>query len=259
MKTLGMGLILPLGALLASTYLFRDPRAFDLLPALYYRGIDQLHSLYLGIACFTPISISPLAITWFLCHKLDPMNPNRAIFEPLTLLEDLLEDLQKNKIFYYVGMILCFISCGLCVVFLVLGLFMKNVVGFYFAIPFGSLLCLAFPILLPSMWVLIFGLGSVIYIGGGYFRTSPETRSSESCFFMPCSPQSIKDEDQMYALLAGIFLFVGLEVFPPAFRRLRQWYRDNRLFVQMVEGALRQFEMGRRGTATSEAIDLEDV
>jgi len=76
---------------------------------------------------------------------------------------------------------------------------------------------------------------------------------------MPCSPQSVKDEDQIYALLAGVFLFVGLEVFPPAFKRLRRWYTDNLLFVQMVEGALRQFEMRRRGTTPTEDIDLVTV
>ena len=258
MKTLGVGLILPLGALLASTYLFRDPRASDQLPALYYQGmetVDQFHSFYLILACLTPIMFSPLAITWFLSHKLDSSDPTRATIEPTLLLEDL----PKNKIFYFVGMVLCFSSCGLFIVFLVLGLGMNNLVGFYFAIPFFSLVCLAFPTLLPSVWVYFLGTGSVSYIWKGYFRRSSETRISQSCIFMPCSPQSIKDEDQIYALLAGIFLFVGLEVFPPAFRRLRQWYRDNRLFVQMVEGALRQFEMRRRGTATSEAIDLEDV
>jgi hypothetical protein len=255
MKTLGMGLILPLGALLASISLFRDPRAFDLLPALYYRGMEQIHSFYLNIACLTPILFFPLAIRWFLSHKLDSSDPVRAIFEPKLLLEGLPE----NKIFDYVEAILSFISCSLFMVFLVLGLGMNNLVWFYCAIPVFSLLCLAFPILLPVVWISYLGTGSVFYIWKGYVRRLPETRISESCFFMPCSPQSIKDEDQIYALLAGIFLFVGLEVFPPAFRRLRQWYRDNGLFVQMVEGALRQFEMRRRGTATSEAIDLEDV
>jgi hypothetical protein len=255
MKTLGVGLILPLGALLASTYLFRDPRAFNLLPALYYRGMEQIHSFYLDIACLTPILFSPLAITWFLSHKLDSSDPTRAIFEPILLLDGL----PDNKIFDYVGAILSSISCGLFIVFIVLGLGMNNLVGFYFAIPVFSFLCLGLPILLPVVWVSFLGTGSVFYIWKGYFRRSPETWISESCFFMPCSPQSIKDEDQIYALLAGIFLFVGLEAFPPAFKRLRQWYRDNRLFVQMVEDALRQFEMRRRGTATSEAIDLEDV
>ena len=202
-----------------------------------------------------PYFVLPLAITWFLSHKLDSSDPTRAIFWPILLLEYLPE----NNIFNYVGLILCFSSCGLFIVFLVLGLDMNNLVGFYFAIPFFSLLCLAFPMLLPAAGVWVLSTSALFYIWDVCYRRSSETMISESCFFMPCSPQSIKDEDQIYALLAGIFLCVGLEVFPPAFRRLRQWYRDNRLFVQMVEGALRQFEMRRRGTATSEAIDLEDA
>jgi hypothetical protein len=247
MKTLGMGLILPLGALLASTYLFRylqdGDMALDILPALYYRGLGQIHYFYLVLACLTPILLSPPAIMWFICHKLESIDPTGAILEPYLLLEDL----SKNNIIYYVGTIFCFGSCGLFIVFLVLGLGMNNLVGFYFAIPFLSFLSLAMPFLLPAGWVSFLGTGPVSYIWNGYFRRNPETRISESCFFMPCSPQSIKDEDQIYSLLAGIFLFVGLEVFPPAFRRLRQWYRDNRLFVQMVGATLSQVEMRRRG------------
>ena len=241
MKTLGLGLILPLGALLASTYLFRylqdGNMALDLLPAFYYRGLDQIHSFYFVIACLTPILLSPLAIMWFMSHKLD-------LLEPHLLLEDLL----KNKIFYYVVTIFFFGSYGLFIVFFVLGLGMNNLVGFYFAIPFLSFPCLAMLFFLPLVWVIFLGTGSVSYIWNGYFCRNPEARISESCFFMPCSPQSIKDEDQIYALLAGIFLFVGLEVFPSAFRRLRQWYRDNRLFVQMVGATISQVEIRRRGS-----------
>jgi hypothetical protein len=58
----------------------------------------------------------------------------------------------------------------------------------------------------------------------------------QSCFFMPCSPQSIKNEDYIYHLLAGALLFAGLEILPPAFRYLRRRYRENRLLFGMSPG-----------------------
>lgn len=35
-----------------------------------------------------------------------------------------------------------------------------------------------------------------------------EDRDPKSCFFVPCAPQSIYEEDQLYSLLMGIILFV---------------------------------------------------
>jgi len=96
-------------------------------------------------------------------------------------------------------------------------------------------------------------IGSAFYVWEGYFHRNPKTQVSESCFFMPCSPQSIKDDDQIYALLAGVFLFVGLEGLPPAFKYLRRRYRETRRFVQLVERTLREFEMRRIVRARPEA------
>lgn len=76
------------------------------------------------------------------------------------------------------------------------------------------------PYLFFLLWILVPIVGSANYVWTGYFRRNPKTWGSESCFFMPCSPQSIKDEDQIYALLASLFLFIGLEGLPPALKYL---------------------------------------
>jgi len=50
-------------------------------------------------------------------------------------------------------------------------------------------------------------LSTVFYVYKAYLRH--EADPSMSCFLMPCSPQSIKDEDQIWSLFAGLFSFVA--------------------------------------------------
>ncbi|CZR60566.1 uncharacterized protein PAC_10462 [Phialocephala subalpina] len=245
MWTFIIGLILPLIALLASTYLFHPlqngDKAFRLLPALYERGVDGcFHDLNLIIASLMPVWLALLGMLWFIYRDSDPC---QAISEGF-----IIRGPSRSKIFLCLLTIYTSVSCGLFVVFLVVGLGMRNTVGLWYALPFLSLICFCVPWFLPSILggVILFSAGK--YIWDGYLRRNHETWISESCFFMPCSPQSIKDEDQIYALLADVFLFVGFEVAPPLFKYLRKRYRENRRLVQILEGARRQFEMRRMGT-----------
>jgi hypothetical protein len=52
-------------------------------------------------------------------------------------------------------------------------------------------------------------------------------KRSQSCFFMPCAPQSIQEEDQKAALFAGLFHFVA--------QKLRNQYQDCAVFGNHVE------------------------
>lgn len=98
---------------------------------------------------------------------------------------------------------------------------------------------------LPVVWMYYIPGSIIAYIFKGYFLLGSSV--SESCFFMPCAPQNMKDDDQLYALLAG-FVALGIEIAPPMIKRLRKEFRERRTFVQAVEGRLRQFEMRKTGS-----------
>jgi hypothetical protein len=98
------------------------------------------------------------------------------------------------------------------------------------------------------MWIMFFPGSAVVYDFKEYLHLGSNV--SESCFFMPCAPQSISDEDQMYALLAGLFCLFGFEVLPPLFKEMRKRYKDRRSFVREVEARMRELEMRRRTAAT---------
>ncbi|KAF8846821.1 hypothetical protein BDZ45DRAFT_699692 [Acephala macrosclerotiorum] len=213
MRTMIVGLVLPLIALLATTCLFhRLPNgdmAFRLLPALY------------------------------------------AMVEK----DVVIDDLMKRKILSKIMTVYVYISCAalLIVVFVfIAGMKSKN--WFWLAFrPLFSRSAFVLPWFIPFLLAAFIGICGGYYVWDGYLRRNSESWITESCYFMPCSPQSIKDEDQPYALLAGVFLFVGFEAAPPLFKYLQRRYRENRRFVQMVEGALRQFEMRRIGPPRQEA------
>jgi hypothetical protein len=60
---------------------------------------------------------------------------------------------------------------------------------------------------------------------------------------MPCAPQSINEEDQLFALFASLLLFVGWEVIPILVNEFRKRYRDPREFVRDMEERMRDLEM----------------
>jgi hypothetical protein len=62
---------------------------------------------------------------------------------------------------------------------------------------------------------------------------------------MPCAPQSIKEEDQLFALIAGLLLFVGWEILPVVRYEFKKRYRDRKAFVQDVELRMRQLQTRR--------------
>jgi hypothetical protein len=61
-----------------------------------------------------------------------------------------------------------------------------------------------------------------------FFYILRGTKVSESCFLMPCAPQSIHDWDQAFSLTAGLIILVFTEIVPGVrkvvrlFKRLRE-------------------------------------
>ena len=61
-----------------------------------------------------------------------------------------------------------------------------------------------------SMFFIVYPIGTIYY----FFYILFGTPISESCFFMPCAPQSINDWDQAFSLTAGLILLICTEVVP---------------------------------------------
>jgi len=76
------------------------------------------------------------------------------------------------------------------------------------------------------------GIVATFYVFKGYLLSGPV--HSESCFFMPCAPQSISDTDQAGALFLGIALFIGVEVSPPLYGMLKHKYREDEGFRRVI-------------------------
>jgi hypothetical protein len=98
-------------------------------------------------------------------------------------------------------------------------------------------------------------LSTVVYVYKAYLRH--EADPSKSCFLMPCSPQSIKDEDQVWSLFAGLFSFVASEVIMPMYKEFQRRSGEEKEFVESVEGAFRQ-DRDRR-SAPEHATGIHDA
>jgi hypothetical protein len=108
-----------------------------------------------------------------------------------------------------------------------------------------------------GLWVVNPGL----YIYKAYLRHDADP--SMSCFLMPCSPQSIKDEDQVWSVFAGLFSFVACEVIVPAYKEFKRRSREEKEFVKSVEGALKQ-DRERRSvpehtSGVDDAVELAEL
>jgi hypothetical protein len=98
-------------------------------------------------------------------------------------------------------------------------------------------------LVIPLWWILCVGVCVTYYAVRAYMTRG--VKASESCFFMPCAPQSIKEEDQLFALIAGLLLFVGWEILPVVRYEFKKRYRDRKAFVQDVELRMRQLQTRR--------------
>ncbi|KAN0110801.1 hypothetical protein V8E51_007188 [Hyaloscypha variabilis] len=233
--TLITGLILPSIALLASAYLFHPLQnyqaASELLPVLYWRGMDNsLHYVLFYIASLTSVVLFPIIILWIKHCNPDPHWQYRTSSFDFGLSPE-------DRDIICLGVVYLVVSVA---TFITILIFHPEIFIFYHPM----LLCLIITVLLAFnvpyvfffVWILIYTVGSAIYVWKGYLCRNPKTWGSESCFFMPCSPQSIKDEDQMNALLAGLFLFVGLEGVPLVLKYLRRRYRETGFLFRWSRG-----------------------
>jgi len=81
------------------------------------------------------------------------------------------------------------------------------------------------------------------------------TPISESCFFMPCAPQSIKDWDQAFSLTAALILLICTEVIPNIVVSAQMEYQGLNNTQDGTEGVT----LGVLGAAEHGEIDVEDA
>jgi hypothetical protein len=246
-RMLVVGMVLPLVALTATAFgpiLARlDGHAINSFPALYWKGMrEDTHSTVIKLyVTATPILLIAPAVG-YLYKEYDSIFPRRLKTIFTIIKEVAVSDAADLALTLYI-----LLSLVTLLVSVLLSLVKNDEAYLWGMAPF---LLLFSPIILVSgpiaCLVLIPG-NTIVYIFEGYLGLG--SNASESCFFMPCAPQTIKEEDQLYALLAGLFA-LGYELALPLYKKLRQGYRERRLFVQDVEGRLRQFEM-RRTTAAA--------
>jgi hypothetical protein len=245
-RMLIVGLVLPLIALTATIFgpVFTGlgGSALNLFPALYWIGMgDELHGITVMLAAATFILVLAPLIGALVFQERNTLFPRWVKTTVSTIKEIVNSDAAGMAFGLYV--VFSFVTL---VVSVILCISKNDEVYLWGMSPF---LILFSPILLitgPMGWLVVIPGSIVVYLFKGYLHFGSNV--SESCFFMQCAPQSIKEEDQLYALLAGLFA-LGYEIAPHAFKKLRDRYRERRLFFQQVEERLEQSEMRRRAAA----------
>lgn len=161
------------------------------VPALYWRGMDaDDHSLYLQVSCSIGawyLITALLGALYILLQVLrDP--PRNTSKQLATSLHDL-----QSCISTYIGRsIKTLISLGIFLIIL-----------FATILPFSVLAYAAHAYYFPPAILFM----SACYVVRAYLTLGPA--SAQSCFFMPCTPQSVLDSDQAFTLLGGLVTLFG--------------------------------------------------
>jgi hypothetical protein len=235
LRTLILGLIIPSLALLRSI----RPAGDSSVPALYWHGIDDPeHRFHVFLAGSTAIYIIPLSV--FLIYSRD-----------ISLLPEMVSGMLENAIpwatlwqkleIVWIG--LCVLGFPLGMVSLIMAEHTDNYNWAFGLAGFLPFVASWLVFILPGCWITGLGFFVTSYTFRAYATRS--VKASKSCFFMPCAPQSIKEEDQVFALFAGLLLFVGWEVLPVLTKQFKKRYRYRKEFVQDVENRMRQLQMRR--------------
>jgi hypothetical protein len=120
------------------------------------------------------------------------------------------------------------------------------------------LLALWFMFMLGIASLNLLFINSVEYVYKAYLQR--DTDHSMSSFFMPCSPQSIKDEDRVWSVFAGLFSLLACEVIIPVYKEFqRRRPREEKTFVDSVESAIRQGQGGRYTSGADDVVELTDL
>ena len=226
--TLLIGLVFPSIALCVALFTMLQYE----IPALYWKGMEMdEHSVELRTACAVGL--------WCLACAL--FGGFTAVYRTLP------ERLRVNIELVWNSMrpgyiIVAVTACH--IVWFILLMITKSMIAFLILVPCLPVYVVAFLGIFPAFALFSLGFSCMNYVANAY---APWTKASpsQSCFFMPCSPQPLSDSDQAYALLAGLVLFFGAEIAPGVLKKFREKRKSKRLFEQEVQRRI-GVEMARR-------------
>lgn len=239
--TLFLGMMLPSLALMHSVALIRTMN----VPALYWYGMHSgAYDLNLVVAAGTPYYIMPFSV-WLLSYMDISLLPSvltgllRRAWK--RLLRPVFIKVITSRIVVKVARLLACVSLFMVSISIIMIDVTEDsrwCIGLLPLAPFFFVLLL---LAVPLFWLITVGCASGWYAFVAYVTRS--VKASHSCFFMPCAPQSINEEDQLFALFASLLLFVGWEVIPIVVKEFRKRYRDPQEFVQDMEERMRDLEI----------------
>jgi hypothetical protein len=230
LRTLLAGLFLPVLALMVfcvcavSFHPVNTKEVVYHIPALYWRGMDPSARLFAVFSLGYLVCLLYCFVIILMCSRFCPSVHFRSTHVPAIIRMHSLQ---------------CFlVAAGLIVYFVVLPVLLS--------IPRSLLFILILP---PVMFInLIFiyffvPIVSTVYVFKAYLLHS--TPPSQSCYFMPCTPQSILDHDQLGAFFVGAIVFLGPEVAYPLFQYLKRRQRERRTLRRDLDDAARMIELAR--------------
>jgi hypothetical protein len=235
--TLFLGMILPSLALMHS-----DPIKTMGVPVLYWHAMHSgAYELNLVVAAATPYFILPFSV-WLLGYMDIPLLPN--MFPGLLKLpKKVLKKVIASRMARGLLPLVIYASIFVVPASIIMINVTEDPIWWIGISPLAPPFLYLFLFTGPFFWIC-----SVVFASGGYAFMAYVTRSvkaSQSCFFMPCAPQSINEEDQLFALFAGLLLFVGWEVIPILAKEFGKRYIDRQEFVRDMEVRMRDLEMRR--------------
>jgi hypothetical protein len=201
-----------LRTLFISSKMRKWPTAYVPIPALYWSGMEiETQQYILRLACF-----SGLSLLTYLC--IASYLPLRTFLYANTSKRDLINRLGNFGFAFFSAVTLFLFKLYTEILYIN---FLNMPLGLV-ANLINILIIVFFPL---SIIITFFGV-FVVYIFKAYFHLG--SSMSNSCFFMPCSPHQLSDMDQLFSLLGGLTISLGLEFGPPfvhAFKRRRHRHR----------------------------------
>ncbi|KAJ5473497.1 hypothetical protein N7475_003063 [Penicillium sp. IBT 31633x] len=233
--TLLLGMILPSLALLRCAGSIRTMNA----PALYWHGMySGTRELNLLVAAGTPYYIMPFSV-FLLDYSGVSMLP--SVFTDV--IYQTFDRIRSSRLVIKVSRGLVYISMLAMILSIIMIEATENEKWLFGMLPLAPICLYMIMLAAPLFWVIVIGILSTWYVIKAYLVRS--VKRSQSCVFMPCAPQSINEEDQLFALFAGLLLFLGWEILPVLVRGFKKRYRDRQEFVQHMEERMRHLEMRR--------------
>ncbi|KAJ5964799.1 uncharacterized protein N7479_004675 [Penicillium vulpinum] len=233
--TLLLGMILPSLALMHSAAPIRTMN----VPALYWQAINSgAYDLNLIVAAGTPYFIMPFSVwlLWYLEISLLP-----SVFSET--LKQAFNKVITSRMVVKVLRLFAFVSFFVVPISIIMINVTDDPRWWIGLLPIAPLYLYFLLLAFPLFWIVLAGCASAWYAFVAYVTRS--VKASQSCFFMPCAPQSINEEDQLFALFAGLLVFIGWEIIPIIVKEFRKRYRDRREFVRDMEERMRDLEMRR--------------